>query len=129
MALRVVRYTALHVFALCITFSAGEIPNLECDNGARLPDFPSALPSCGESIENQLTNIEKRYEGPVIPKPSTSCGSGDVVKGWCLEDAHLLPKQPPPKRHYTDAECCALCVAEPTCRAWNTNARQVRIAL
>ena len=46
--------------------------------------------------------------GPVIPAPSTTCGGADVVVGWCLQDAPMGPKQPPPK-NFTDAECCARC--------------------
>ena len=126
MAGRVKTSMTLQVFALCMAFGHGEMQKLECDNGARLPGFPSALPFCGDNVETQMTDTER---GPVIPKPSTSCGASDVVKGWCLADADLLPKQPPPTQHYTDAECCALCVAEPTCRAWNTNSHQVSIDL
>ena len=61
--------------------------------------------------------------GPVIPKPSTTCGGSDVVHDWCLQDAPMTHVQPP-TGNFTDATCCAACVAEPSCVAWNTNAAQ-----
>ena len=104
--------------------------SLACNKcGARLPGFPSATPFCNGPMDTSSTNFQKGKKGPVIPPASTSCAPGNVVKGWCLRDAPMTAKQPPPHRNYTDAECCAWCVSEPTCRAWNTNAGQVCIFL
>ena len=50
--------------------------------------------------------------GPVIPKPSKTCGGAGVVKGWCMQDAPLAREQPPPG-NYTDAQCVAICSAQP----------------
>jgi hypothetical protein len=46
------------------------------------------------------------------------------VKGWCLQGSPQTAKQPPPYNNFTDAQCCAWCVAEKTCFAWNTNSKQ-----
>ena len=68
-----------------------------------------------------------------IPAPSTTCAGSAVVVGWCLADAPLLPGDFGRQflgtfgeglQNLTDAECCAKCVANKACVAWNTNAAQ-----
>jgi iduronate 2-sulfatase len=113
----------------------------ECNRGgATLPNFPRAEPFCGEMSDDvyfeatgEPSSMRRRppvvaadpYRGPIIPPPSKTCGGKDVVVGWCLADSDLTHAQPPPHVNYTDAQCCAWCVTEPRCVAWNTNAQQV----
>lgn len=107
-------------------------------SGARLPDAPHAENFCGGDagdLEGYLSEPELEYlretaaaaaqeDPPPIPKPSMACGGSEVVKGWCLSASPQTGKQPPPGNSFTDAQCCAWCVAEPTCLAWNTNSQQ-----
>ena len=47
---------------------------------------------------------------------------GPMVKDHCLADSPMLPD--PVGGNWTSASCCAACVAEPQCSAWNTNKAQ-----
>ena len=114
-------------------------------SGARLPGAPHAEQLCGGGsrsggaqsagdLEGYLSESELEFlrenaaaaaaqeDPPPIPKPSLKCSG--VVKGWCLQSSPQTHNQPPPGNSFTDAQCCAWCVAEPTCFAWNTNSHQ-----
>jgi hypothetical protein len=101
-----------------------------------LPGYPDAEATCNDGMDMYMGDNQPLVKidgsdsaavqvGPAIPKPSTTCGRKDVVVGWCLQNAPLTHTQPwKASGSYTDAECCALCVAEPSCVVWNTNSHQ-----
>lgn len=104
--------------------------------GTSLPGVPDAEQYCGPPSAAELAYQREAGERieedaaaavlppPVIPPPSLTCGGSSVVKGWCLQGSPQTAKQPPPYNNFTDAQCCAWCVAEKTCFAWNTNSKQ-----
>lgn len=73
---------------------------------------PAMLLASFLSLVAVVAAEESPGSGPVIPKPSMTCGSAGVVKGWCMQDAPLAREQPPPG-NYTDVQCVATCSAQP----------------
>ena len=93
-------------------------------NGNGNGNAASSSSSSSDGGGGATTAAAPTAAGPVIPPPSETCGGGDVVVGWCLQDAPLSPHQPPLRSNWSDAECCAACVEQTGCVAWNTNQAQ-----